>query len=266
MSEDTYQASVVNYFKGKASEYDRVDEHLYWRLSDQLLWSCLQRFALPSLGSSPRILASGGGTGRWTALLLTQLPDATSVIYDLSPDMTAVAYEKSVARGYADRLEIIVGDLADVGSVLDPGSFDLVINFHNVLGFVADPGDLLDQLVRALTVGGRICLLAPNVYHGVFFNLSIGNVPEAQRLLATERGRFTSAMPDMHFFTAEGLTARLQQAGADVDTVTGTPVFIYPGYAETQLRGSTARLDDVLADGESFAAILDLERSMLGRQ
>ncbi|MGL5828501.1 MAG: class I SAM-dependent methyltransferase [Angustibacter sp.] len=265
MSAHEYQKAVIEYFGQKAAEYDLVDEQLYWALSDDLLWTCLERYVLDDLPAAPRILDAGGGTGRWSDRLLRHFPEATGLIYDLSAEMTEQARAKANARGYASRLDIELGDLSEIEARNHSGTFDLVLNFHNVLGFVSDPGDVLRQLVQTLRPGGRLCLFAPNLYHGVYFNLSIGNVPEAQRLLATGRGRFTDTMPDMQFFTGEGLKASLTEAGAAVEVCIGTPVFLYPGYAETQLRGSTAKLDDILSDAASRAGILELEKSVLGQ-
>ena len=265
MSTDAYRELVKSYFGSKATEYDLVDEQRYWMLSDALLWTCIERFIVDGLPARARILDSGGGTGRWSDRLLRHLPEATSLIYDLSGAMTEQALAKARARGYADRLEVQLGDLSDLESVVPAGKFDLALNFHNVLGFVSNPDDVLRQLVQALRPGGQICLFAPNLYHGVYFNLSIGNVAEARRLIATRRGRFTATMPDMHFFTAEGLTTSLERAGATVKVVTGTPMFLYPGYAETQLRGSTGRLDDLLGDATAFSEIFEIEKQEIGR-
>lgn len=260
----SYTDSVIEYFAEKADQYDRTDEQLYWRLSDELLWHLLQTRVISGLPNAPKILDAGGGTGRWTDRFLRAMPEATAVIFDLSKEMTDQARAKAERNGYSDRLEIVVGDLAEVSETLTDHRFDLAISFHNVLGFVQDPDAAVRDLVALLKPEGQIALFVPNKYHAMYFNVSIGDVSEAGRILSSGRGRFTSTMPDMHMFTPENLRRSSSEAGLENAAVLGTPLFIYPGYAESQIEGSTSSLVDVLASDEGFAAVLELEKTHIG--
>lgn len=265
MTDHSYKGAVVEYFAEKAAEYDSVDSQAYWRLSDALLWQCIERYVLPSLPAAPSILDAGGGTGRWSQRLLNHLPDSSSLIFDLSPEMTHEAERKAESSGNSDRLTVIHGDLDDVNGSLGDREFDLVICFHNVLGFVTDAHEVLRQLFSLVAPNGKLAVLVPHVHHGVFFNLSLGKSADAARLLETKRGRFTDTMPDMHFFSASELESVLTEAGAGVAAVAGFPAYIYPGYAETQLHGQTSSLGDLLDDPVRFEAVLGIESSQLGQ-
>ncbi|MFE5732531.1 class I SAM-dependent methyltransferase [Streptomyces sp. NPDC056528] len=260
----TGHEEVIGYFREKADGYDRVDEQVYWRLSDELLWEAIERYVLPALPRGGRLLDAGGGTGRWTDRLLGARPDLTAVLYDLSPDMSGHAREKAVKNGYADRLTIVNGDLMNVAEDLAGHSFDLVISFHNVLGFVAEPTEVLRQLSTLMAPGSQMALVLPNRYHAAFFNIMVGNLEEAESAVVDRSGRFTPDMPSMHLFTPTELQGDLAGVGLHTVVRTGFPVLVYPGYQETQLDGSSAGVMRTLSDPEHYARIRALELKLLG--
>ncbi|GGV42862.1 class I SAM-dependent methyltransferase [Streptomyces spectabilis] len=254
---------IRSYFNGKADAYDDVDAQPYWVLSDELLWSALTEYVLPRLPEDFRFLDAGGGTGRWSHRFATARPDATGVLYDLTPAMFGHARAKAERYGYADRLACREGDLGRVGEELAGEGFDLIFNFHNVLGFVDSPTDVIKQLAGLLNPGGLLVSFVPSRWHAAWFNLTLGQTAEAGRNLEG-RGRFTDTMPDMHLFTPEQLRAMNEDAGLRVDLTTGFPVLLYPGYQETQISGSTRSLAELLGDRAAFDEVFALERGLLG--
>lgn len=253
-----YEAEVIEYFDAKAEEYDLVEEQVYWRLSDKLLWNVFNEQVLRKLPTNFRFIDAGGGTGRWTMKILQAFPHAQGLIYDLSASMTAQARASAERIGVADRLRIQNGRLEDVDQAVAPG-FDLIFNFHNVLGFVQDPRIVVAQLRTLLNDKGMLVSFVPNSYHAAFFNLMLGKLDEARRALTANRSRFTDNMPDMHFFTPTAIANLYREAGLAVERMTGFPNLIYPGYQETQLRGSTTVLQNVLGTQENFNIIYDME-------
>ncbi|MEV4398203.1 methyltransferase domain-containing protein [Nonomuraea sp. NPDC049607] len=260
---DSTQHEVLDYFRKKADGYDQVDEQVYWRLSDQLLWEALQEYVLPNVPVGGRLLDAGGGTGRWTQRILRERPDLTCVHFDLSPDMTRHATAKAEEDGYLDRLTVVNGDLMDVERHLAGDRFDLIISFHNVLGFVADPDEVLRQLATLMAPDAQLALVLPNRYHAAFFNLHVGMLEDAESAVSDARGRFTPDMPAMHLFTPGLLHETLVGLGLTVPVRTGFPTLIYPGYQETQLEGTSAGVSRSLSDPQSYERILKLERRML---
>lgn len=253
-----YEDSVIDYFDAKAAEYDCVDEQLYWRLSDKILWEVMKTDVVRQLRPDFRFLDAGGGTGRWTCRLLKEYPEARGLIYDLSKSMTDQAQASADRLGVADRLEIVNGRLEEVAGAVGR-KFDLIFNFHNVLGFVQDPAGVIAQLSTLLEEDGLLVSMVPNSYHAAFFNLGLGRLDEARSCIGRNRGRFTDTMPEMNLFTGESIAALHRDGGLEIERVTGFPCLIYPGYQETQLHGSTASLQDMLKSKETFEAIYEIE-------
>lgn len=261
-SSATSLADVRDYFSEKADAYDDVDEQPYWMLSDELLWRMLGTHVLPRLPVGFRFLDAGGGTGRWSHRIASARPDCTGMLYDLTPEMSRHALEKARVHGYTDRFEVRTGDLADVGAQLAGERFDLIFNFHNVLGFVGDPDAVIASLAELMTADGLLVSFVPSRWHASFFNLNLGRVAEAERCL-DGRGRFTDSMPDMHLFSPDRLTRLHRAAGLNIELLTGFPCLLYPGYQETQLHGSTDSLRRLLSDRGHFERLVALEQRVL---
>jgi len=259
-----HHEAIIDYFRAKADSYDLVEEQVYWRLSDELLWTALAEWTLPGLQTGFHFLDAGGGTGRWTDRIARRRPDATGLLFDLSSDMTREARAKAERGGYRNRIRIRNGALERVDELLDGERFQLILMLHNVLGFVQDPGDVLRRLASLLETNGRIVVFAPNRYHATYFNLATGQLDEAESA-SRGRGRFTPEMPPIWLFTPTELGAALAAAGLAVESMTGFPSVVYPGFQETQKHGSSQRVSALLGDSVSFDRILELEKALLAQ-
>ncbi|MBB2911302.1 SAM-dependent methyltransferase [Streptosporangium becharense] len=257
-----YEDSVKEYFADKAEEYDLVDQQEYWNLSDRLLWSVFSR-TLDELPEDFRFLDAGGGTGRWSSKILEAYPKARGVLFDLSVEMSQKAREKAERNGWSDRFEVVNGRLEEIDCSPVTGPFDIVFNFHNVLGFVQDVEDVLRRLSTLVAPGGYLLSFVPNRYHVMFFNIMTRQLDEAEHPTVSRRGRFTTTMPHMHVFTPAQLENVYRRLDLEPVLTTGFPNLIYPGYQETQLRGQTETLASILGDADSFERIYRLERAVL---
>lgn len=252
--------SVLDYFAKKADRYDDVDDQVYWRFSDELLWSTLIEDIIPRLETdAPTLLDAGGGTGRWSIRTLEAHPEMDGVLFDLSEEMLDEARTKVDGDPLEQRLDIQQGDLLEIDYQLEE-SFDLVYCFHNVLGFVSDPGQVVDNLASCLVPGGLLVCFVPNKYHGVYFNIKTGRVDIAARIAEEEIGTFTDDMPEMHFFTPSGLESTVSESGLEPVITRGLPVSVYPGYEETRISGNTETLRELLS--AKFKTVLDIERRL----
>lgn len=90
----------------------------------------LARFALPAPASKKeRTFADlGTGCGVVALAMLLDAPHLFATGLDLNPALTAAAQTNAAALGLADRFDARTGDLADVRTVLDAESFDLVVS------------------------------------------------------------------------------------------------------------------------------------------
>lgn len=251
---------IMKYFKDKADRYDDVDEQIYWRLSDKLLWHFLQETVLKKFNTPFLFLDAGGGTGRWSIKILEQFDNASGFICDLSTDMLEQAKTKKNKLALGERLQLVNGNIQNMNQFNDK-KFDVAFNFHNVLGFVDSPEDALKELARVTKSDGWVVSFVPNFYHCMFFNISVGSVDEAEYCYKHQKGRFTNDMPYMNLFTPQSITDLYERVDLKVEFISGFPSLIYPGYQETQLSGSTQGLMDILEQESSFDKIFDMEKS-----
>lgn len=256
-----YSKNVDNYFKQKADKYDDVETQIYWNLSDRLLWDVFSAY-LNTLPKKFHFLDAGGGTGRWSFKILKDFPTSRGTIFDASPSMLKIAKAKSEVNNFQKRVSIVKGDLLKIPRNLE-NSFDVVFNFHNVLGFVSNPALALKNMVKAAVKGGLLISFVPNLYHLIYFNLTQHNVPQAEKALRRGKGVFTNEMPEISLFTPDSIKQLYVEMNLQVVLLTGFPSVIYPGFQETQIKGSTRNLQDLLSNQKDFDRIYNLEKRLL---
>lgn len=189
----------------------------------------------------------GGGTGGF-AVPLAELGHRVQVI-DPSPDALASLGRRAAENGLADRVHAVQGDLADLHSLVETGSVDLVL-CHGVLEVVEDPAAALAAISEVLRPGGHLSLLVAQRHAAVVARAMAGHFHAARQLLD---GDATTAARG-HRFTLDELTTLLAGAGLEAASVQGIRVFadLVPG----------SLLD--LEPGAS-AALVDLERAVASR-
>jgi len=256
---------IKKYFKEKAKEYDDVDHQLYWVLSDMLLWNIFDEQVLSHFSNKEFIfLDAGAGTGRWTLKILEKYPKAKGIMIDLSPDMIEVAKEKLITKGFLNRVEIIIDNLDTI--VLNEKKVDLSFSFHNVLGFVNNPQNVIRKMSEATKNNGFVVCGVPNYYHNIYFNIATHNFDLALETFENGAGRFTKEMPIMHMFTPSKLREIYINSKLEINSIQGFPVCIYPGYSETQLHGQTRTLQDTLEDEKFFNEIYEIEKKLVEKE
>jgi len=256
------ESNVLKYFKGKAGSYDLVDTQSYWNFSDELLWYLLEKVAFKALGKKKfRFLDAGGGTGRWFIKILERFPHSSGTIYDLSPHMLAEAEKKLKSKGLLGRAGVVNGNIKHMTDQKS-GTYDLIICFHNVLGFVDDPKAALKEISRLLRKGGLFVSVVPNKYHGVYFNISEGRLAVAEKIAYKNRGTFHDSMPDMDFFTPDGIKKLYARSGLPDVRTYGFPVALYPTIKETTIKESTKSLKDMLT-GKTLVSLRNMEKRLV---
>ena len=253
-----YKERVINYFRDKAEEYDLVDDQIYWVLSDNLLWKILKDNALDKLDEEFSFVDAGGGTARWTVKILEEYKKSTGKIIDLSEDMLIQAKQKIIKKSLNNRVKVEQADL-DKYEIKQNDKYDIAFSFHNVLGFVKNPKNVMKKMYDMVNEGGYVVALTPNLYHNIYFNIYVDDFKLAKEAYEEGRGKFTSDMPAMHMFTPQSLRNIYNEIGIEIVGVYGFPITIYPGMQETQLRGETKKLENILNDEEKFNFIFNTE-------
>ena len=104
------------------------------------------------LGSAPRVLDVGCGTGGWSRPLLRAHPDADYLGIDVSPTLVDRAREVACDRGLEDRTTF---EVADATTYRPPGRFDLIILMGLPAGF-GTIEELLNLFRDSLSRGGAL--------------------------------------------------------------------------------------------------------------
>jgi len=254
---------VKEYFKIKAKDYDLVDQQLYWCLSDNLLWYALRKVVLDKFkGKEIKVFDAGGGTGRWLVKIMQYLENSKGLIYDISEDMLSVAKDKIKKMNLEKRIMTINGNIEDMKNQKD-SQYDIIICFHNVLGFVINPKKAFSEMTRVLKKDGYLVLVVPNKYHTLFFNIFMKRLHILDSIVQKNEGSFTDNMPSIHLYTPFSLRKTYGDSNFRNIKIFGFPVTIYPGVQETKITGNTDNIKEILSDSGTFKKIEEIERGLI---
>jgi S-adenosylmethionine-dependent methyltransferase len=203
-------------------------------------------------GRPASVVDIGGGTGGF-AVRAAELGHQVVVI-DPSPDALAILARRADESGVADR---VIGRQGDLDSLADlvpddragqaPAQGVDVVLCHGVLEIVDDPGAALATLARVLRPGGTLSLLVNQRHASVVARAMAGHFQQARALLDPAPGGIESGTGDAgrtegpgrtgdagsisgsasgRRFTADEVTAALDEAGFDVQTMHAVRVFV----------------------------------------
>jgi len=151
------EVAAQAYFQANAPEWDRIR-------SLHVAEAEVEAEICNALGDGPfsLLVDLGTGTGRMLELLAPRYQRAIG--FDINHTMLAYARSKLEAAGIADA-SVRHGDLYEVA--LPDGAADTVI-MHQVLHFLTDPAQAIQEAARILAPGGRLIIVdfAP---HGMEF-------------------------------------------------------------------------------------------------
>jgi S-adenosylmethionine-dependent methyltransferase len=217
-----------------------------------VVWDAL-RDVLDGTGT---VLDIGGGTGE-LAVRVAELGHRV-VVVDPSPDALAILARRADEHGVADLVTGQQGDLDHLPALLagtgtGTGGVDVVL-CHGVLEIVEDPAAALAVLAGVLRPGGTLSLLVNQRHAAVLARAMAGHFAQARSLLDPSAGGVPEGPGPHRRFTAEEITAVLDEAGFDVGAVHAVRVFV-------------DLVPSSLADLEPGAAqaLVDLERAVSTR-
>lgn len=185
---------------------DRYRRHRLWRLfPKELMFKALGDMA------RTQILDFGCGEGQLSTQLARLGAHVTAI--DISPELVAIAKKRAALDGVQDRIEFMVGDIANVP--LRPNAFDVVVAsavLHHV-----DLRVVLPQLLVHLKPGGAAMLIEPIAFCPSLQKFRDRlplekDVSPDERQLSREDVKFIRARlvdPRVTFFNIFGRLARL---------------------------------------------------------
>jgi len=249
MKEMTANADFERFRTG-AAHYAAYLETPGGRLRLDLAFANLQEF-LPQPTRSLHALDLGCGTGAM-AVRLARLGLHVTLL-DASLPMLDFAERAAREAGVTERIALKYGDSAQLATMFDAGSFDLIL-CHNILEYVDDPCAVLRGAVRALRDPSSIISVLVRNQAGEVLKAAIqdGDLAAAERNLTAEWGHESLYGGRVRLFTAESLRAMLRESSLAVT-------------AERGVRVLSDYLPPSISRNDEYERILDLERK-LGRR
>jgi S-adenosylmethionine-dependent methyltransferase len=209
-------------FQTGAAQYAAYLETPEGRLRLDLTFANLQEFLPPPTGSL-RALDLGCGTGA-IAVRLAQLGFHVTLL-DSSLPMLDFARRAAQAAGVTDRVALKHGDAAQLESLFEAESFDVVL-CHNVLEYVDDPGAVLCGAARSLRDASSIVSVLVRNQAGEVLKAAIqaGELDATEETLSAEWGNESLYGGKVRLFTAVSLHAMLTEASLGPEAERGVRV------------------------------------------
>jgi ubiquinone/menaquinone biosynthesis C-methylase UbiE len=174
-------------------------------------------------GRPAAVLDIGGGTGG-LAVRVAELGHQV-VVVDPSPDALAILARRADESGVADRVSGRQGDLGTLPGLVPDGGTDVVL-CHGVLEIVEDPAAARAALAAALRPGGTLSLLVNQRHAAVVTRAMAGHFTAARSLLESGPAGPATSGATHRRFTADEITAVLDDAGFDTEAMHAVRVFV----------------------------------------
>lgn len=234
-------------FDKQAEKYASYLESPEGRLRIDLAFANLQEF-LPAATHSLHALDIGCGTGV-LAVHLAQLGLQVTAL-DASETMLEIARCEAQHAGVAASITLKVGDAAQLATLFDAGSFDVIL-CHNVLEFVDDPSVVLHDAARVLRDSTNVISILVRNQPGEVLKAALvnGDLAAAQRNLNSEWGEERLYGGKMRLFAPQSLHSILEAASLTVR-------------AERGVRVLSDYLPAKISRHDEYAAIFEFERQL----
>ena len=234
-------------FHSGAEKYAAYLETPDGRLRLDLAFANLQEF-LPRAPGSSHALDIGCGTGA-IAVRLARLGFHVTLL-DVSLPMLEFAERAAREAGVTGRVVLKHGDAAQLATLFDARSFDLIL-CHNLLEYVDDPGAILRDAVRTLhDPSGMISVLVRNQLGEVLkAAIQEGDLAAAEHNLTAEWGYESLYGGKVRLFAPNRLEAMLADAGLVVT-------------AERGVRVVSDYLPPKVSRNDHYSRIFELERKL----
>jgi S-adenosylmethionine-dependent methyltransferase len=168
----------------------RFQKNIYGGLKGEIRLAILERDFREHVSVSPfgdeapksplRILDAGGGQGQFS--LQFAKAGHSVVICDISAEMLKLAEQSVTQLGLGSRVELVHCPVQKISQHLQQpdAKFDVVL-CHAVMEWVANPAELLDELLKHLKPQGYLSLTFYNLHSLIYKNLLRTNFKKIQQ-------------------------------------------------------------------------------------
>ncbi len=247
---------IKSHFNNIADNYDTNNEKLYWKLSDELLFSVLLEH-LPK-DRKISILELGAGTGEWAHKILKEYDNVDKyTLVDFSDKMLNQASTK--LKKYKDKINLINQDIFNIKL---QEKYDVVINIY-VLPFIDDSKKLIKIGTDYLHEQGLLISVGENYYNGVALNILKNSKKDIEEVVNNKKGYLSKCVPKLRFDKMDDLINEYKNNNLEIKFKCGFPVLSPIGMSES-LTGNNTSLSDVLLNNYDY--IFNLEKNEIHKK
>lgn len=205
---------IIRSYTEHAAREDQAEKGL--SLRTEIPREYIRRYIRPV----DHVLDAGGGTGI-NAIMMAGLC-ASVTLLDITPPILALARENIRRAGFHDRVQVIEGDICDLGAFKD-GRFSFVVCVGDALSYVLDQREqAMRELVRVAKSGSTLILGTDSKYGFLRLKMAQGNLAGAMEILRTGE-TYCGMGPRSHLYTVAEMRSHLEGNGCRLIEVASTP-------------------------------------------
>ncbi len=227
MKEIISKKQFKKFFEGYAQNVDQFDEAYFWKLSDIIIKNVLIKEIKKE--HNLHILDAGGGTGRWSIILLRKI-NAKYLIYDLSEDMLKKAKSNIKKAKKEHLITTMQGNLENMSRIKN-NTFDYIISIYNVFSFITNLNKVFSEMYRVLKNRGKLIVMGQGKFNAIAEKINSGHLQrkDINLIISKNKVKWKKDVPILNVFSKESLETYLKKAGFTNLHSYGVPIFIAPG-------------------------------------
>jgi ubiquinone/menaquinone biosynthesis C-methylase UbiE len=249
-----------NFFESYAKNVDNANNQHFWKLSDEIIAEVIRKNIPQDLTPRNIILDAGGGTGRWICYL-SKIYKSNFILYDLSSDMLKKAEVNIAQAQIGDRVRVVQGDMTNMADI-KTSSIDHIVSIYSPISFIYNKETAANEMYRVLKKDGKLIIMGHGYFNAIYSKINnyLAPAEELDDLEKSHMVKWGEKVPRLNTFSKESMEKMLIDAGFEIITTYGIPVFIQPGPEDFDSKNKKiSRVSTALQDPVFFRQIFDLE-------
>jgi len=250
-----------SFFKSYSINVDQADNQYFWKLSDDIIQSIIEKNIGNWVTKNVTILDAGGGTGRWI-LKFSKKYQCNYILYDLSTSMLEVAKSKDSIKKLGDKIKIVNGDLENMVAIKN-NSVDYIVSIYNPISFVGNVEKVFSEFHRILKKGGLIMVMGQGYYNAIYSKINnyIADAKELEELSKKSFVSWNKSVPKLKVFTKESLEQLATSNNLCPINTYGIPIFAQPKFEDFDSKNKQkSPLSNKLENDKKFyKTVFDIE-------